>query len=208
MEKGEKLKVLHLLKTSEGAAWALRLMTELVKHGIEVHVALPKGGRLYDEYSKNNIQVHPIDFSLKKLTQSIRQLKQIVRDLEPDIIHSHFVLTTLIMRMGLRSFKIPRVFEVPGPLHLEHFLTRKVEISLSNKSDFWIATCQWTYDKYKKSGITSNRLYLTYYGSDISYPIYERGKLRREFNLPEDTFVVGMVAYMYAPKNGLDKKEV
>ena len=200
------MRVLHLLKTSEGAAWALRLMKELVQSGIEVHVALPKGGQLYDDYTKNGIHVHPIDFSLKNIFSSVRQLQQIVRTVNPDIIHSHFVLTTLIMRMGLGSFMIPRVFEVPGPLHLEHFLTRAVEIALSDKSDFWIATCQWTYDRYKKSGITSDRLYLTYYGSDISYPIYESGKLRSEFNLREDTFIVGMVAYMYAPKKWLGQK--
>lgn len=206
MEKGEKLKVLHLLKTSEGAAWALRLMKELVKHGIEVHVALSKGGRLYDEYSKNNIQVHPIDFSLKKLTQSIRQLKQIVRDLEPDIIHSHFVITSLIMRLGLRKYKVPRVFEVPGPLHLEHLLTRLIDTKSANHEDYWIATCQWTYDTYVKSGINKNRLFLTYYGGDINYNIYQKGKLRTEFNIPEETFIVGLVAYMYAPKKWLGQK--
>ena len=36
--------VLHLVKTSVGAMWALRLMRELVAQGIEVHVALPCGG--------------------------------------------------------------------------------------------------------------------------------------------------------------------
>src|SRR5438045_2646632 len=36
-------RVLHLLKTAVGATWALRQTRELVRAGIEVHVALPDG---------------------------------------------------------------------------------------------------------------------------------------------------------------------
>lgn len=206
MEGRNKIKVLHLLKTSEGASWAFRLMKELKAHNVEVHVALPKGGRLYSAYSDAGIIVHPMDFSLKKIKSSIKCLRAIVDEVSPDIIHSHFVLTTLVMRLGLRKYKIPRVFEVPGPLHLEHLFTRLIDTKSANREDYWIATCKWTYDRYLKSGIHSHKLFLTYYGSDISYPEYQKGKLRAEYNISEDIFIVGLVAYMYAPKKWLGQK--
>ena len=40
------MKVLHLVKTSRGASWALRQMRELKRLGVDVHVALPPGGPL------------------------------------------------------------------------------------------------------------------------------------------------------------------
>ena len=38
------IRALHLLKTSVGATWAVRQMRELVKLGVQVHVAVPPGG--------------------------------------------------------------------------------------------------------------------------------------------------------------------
>lgn len=200
------MKVLHLLKTSEGASWALRLMKELVSYGIEVHVALPPGGRFYQTYQEYGIYVHPYECSLKTINKSSRELREIVSRVRPDIIHSHFVLTTVIMRLALRDDSTLRVFEVPGPLHLEHWHTRWIDPFLAQKNDYWIATCKWTRERYIKSGISPEKVFLTYYGSNISHKHYDSGKLRSEFNLDPSKYIVGMVAYMYAPKKFLGQK--
>lgn len=200
------MKVLHLLKTSEGGQWALRLMKELKNYGVEVHVALPYGGSLMTQYAEAGIITHEYNCSLKGIIKSIKDLRKIVDEVRPDIIHSHFVITTIIMRLALRRDPIPRIFEVPGPLHLEHFHTRWIDPFLAQSNDYWIATCSWTRNRYLKSGIKEDRIYLTYYGSEISHLKYQKGLLRKEFNIPNDAFVVGMVAYMYAPKRYLGQK--
>lgn len=64
--------VLHLVKTSVGAMWALRLMRELVAQGIEVHVALPCGGPCEALYREAGITTHDIDFSLRRCAASVR----------------------------------------------------------------------------------------------------------------------------------------
>ena len=56
------MRILHLVKTSVGATWALRQMRELVKLGLEIHVALPPGGHLVSEYEGAGIIVHPLQF--------------------------------------------------------------------------------------------------------------------------------------------------
>lgn len=189
------------MKTSEGGGWALRLMRDLVNLGVEVHAALPFDGCLIPEYKKNGIIIHEYNCSLKSLNKSIKNLRIIVDEIKPDIIHSHFVLTTIIMRLGLRNLKIPRIFEVPGPLHLEHFHTRLVDILLAQKNDYWIATCKWTKDRYLKSGINPKQVLQTFYGGDFeNLPDYPKGKLRKEFGISDNTFIVGMVAFMYEPK--------
>lgn len=200
------MKSLHLVKTSDGASWAYRLMRDLVEMGEEVHVALPGGGKMVGLYEKAGVTVHELEYSLTDIYRSCTSLRTLVQDLSPDIIHSHFVLTTFIMRLALMNDTRPRVFEVPGPLHLEHFLPRTAELLLARKNDYWIATCRWSYEKYIRMGVKPKRLFLTYYGNDIAQTEYQKGKLREELHLADDDFIVGMVAYMYAPKWYLGQK--
>ncbi|MDD6210899.1 MAG: glycosyltransferase, partial [Bacteroidales bacterium] len=92
------MRVLQLIKTSFGAGWALRHVKELVKYGVEVHVALPVDGPLVKKYEEVGAYVHELNYSLKNILGTIKGLRKIVAQVQPDIIHSHFVLTTLIMR--------------------------------------------------------------------------------------------------------------
>lgn len=198
--------ILHLVKTSVGATWAYRLMRELVRQGYEVHAALPTDGPLIPRYREAGIIIHELNFSMKGIRGNCRELRKIVSEINPDIIHSHFVLTTLVMRLALRNDKTPRIFEVPGPLHLESPVFRNAELLLAQKNDYWAPTCKWSLERYKKSGIYSDRLFLTYYGGEISHFKYPKGKLRKELDLADDAIIIGMVAFMYAPKKYLGQK--
>lgn len=200
------MKVLHLVKTSDGAVWAFREMRELINLGIEVHAAIPLGGKNTPKYEEAGVILHPIDYSLKRPARTIKKLRNIVRDIQPDIIHSHFVQTTLLMRLGLRKYNIPRIFQVAGPLHLEHFFTRKLDLWTANKDDYWIPTCKWVYDIYKKNGVAEKRMILSRYGGERTPREYTKGLLRSELGLKDSDIIVGMVAYMYAPKRYLGQK--
>lgn len=201
------MKSLHLVKTSTGATWAFRVMRDLVQMGEEVHVAMPVDGILVQQYKDAGINVHELNYSMRNALSSIRQIRKIVDEVKPEIVHSHFVLTTLLMRIALRNYNIPRVFEVPGPLHLEHFIYRNIELYTAQKNkDFWIPTCKWSLEKYKSCGIDDNHLFLTYYGGDLVDKHYQKGLLRKELGLKSSDIVVGMVAYMYAPKKFLGEK--
>lgn len=201
------MKSLHLVKTSTGAMWAFRLMRELVLLGDEVHVAMPVDGTLVPQYKEAGIVIHELNYSMKNAWGTIKQIRKVVDEVKPDVVHSHFVVTTLLMRLALRKRKVARVFEVPGPLHLEHALYRNADVwTAQKKKDFWIPTCQWSYDRYKASGIEESRLFLTYYGGDLVDKTYEKGILRSELGLSDDDIIVGMVAFMYAPKKFLGEK--
>ncbi|MBS1586546.1 MAG: glycosyltransferase [Bacteroidetes bacterium] len=204
------MRVLHLIKTGEGATWAYRQIQILTAEGAEVAVCMPKG-KFADKYTADGVQVFGMDFSLApdKVLSSLRRFKKIVKEFKPDIIHSHFLVTTLFARLYRTFFglNIPLVFQVPGPLHLEHFLFRNADLLSSNKNDRWIASCKWTKDKYLHGGIDEDRVFLSYYGTDLSFIQKQpKGKLRSVLSLADDDFIVAMVAYMYKPKKYIGQK--
>jgi len=203
------VRVLHLLKTSSGASWALRQTRELVKLGVEVHVALPPGGSLIPSYEAAGVRVHaaPLDrlggpLSFAAAAGAVRGL---VRRVRPDLVHSHFVSTTLLARAALGPLSsTPRLFQVPGPLHLEHAATRALEIASAGRPDHWMGSCRWTCARYRRSGVPARRIHLSYYGADVDALLpKDPGKLRRELGIAVDVAVVGMVAFVYGPKRWL-----
>ena len=112
--------------------WAFRLMRDLVQMGDDVHVAMPVDGPLVPQYKKAGIVIHELNYSMKNAWGTIKQIRKVVDEVKPDVVHSHFVVTTLLMRMALRNRKVARVFEVPGPLHLEHALYRNADVWTGN----------------------------------------------------------------------------
>ena len=206
------MRVLHLVKTAVGGHWAQRQMRQLVRLGVEVHVAMP-AGPLVSAYRDAGVTVHPINFDFPsrapwRLGALSRQLRSLVRELRPELIHSHFVGTTLTMRMALgRNDEVPRVFQVPGPLHLEHPPFRMLDVHSAGEADYWIGTCQWTCRTYRNAGVAGDRVFLSYYGVDLDRAGQHRMRAaRRGFPSPSREKVVGLVAYMYAPKRYLGQR--
>jgi glycosyltransferase involved in cell wall biosynthesis len=95
------------------------------------------------------------------------------------------------------------IFQVPGPLHLEHQLYRNFEMSLAGPSDSWIGTCIWTRDKYLELGCDPGRVFLSYYGMNLTDDVPTKGKLRSLIGIDSETPLVGMVCYTYAIKRWL-----
>jgi lipopolysaccharide/colanic/teichoic acid biosynthesis glycosyltransferase len=206
------MKVLQLVKTAEGATWALRQVQALIARGLDVTVAMPPG-RLVAHYERAGANVirFQSDFPVKNplaIPRHLERFRLMVKDVAPDVIHSHFVGTTLTMRMALRGrTSPPRVFQVPGPLHLEHALYRAAEIGTGSAEDVWIGSCRWTCERYRRSGIDPGRVFLSYYGLDpAAFVPAKAGKLRSELGLSMAVRIVGMVAFMYAPKRYLGQR--
>jgi glycosyltransferase involved in cell wall biosynthesis len=185
-------------------------MRELARMGVDVHVAMPTDGPRVPEYEAAGIKIHPLQTDLPVLRPQrapalFGQVRELVRSVAPDIIHSHFVGTTLTMRLALgRGHPIPRIFQVPGPIHLEHPFFRRAEHATGGPPDYWIGTCKRTCDIYRGLGVPEERVFLSYYGTDMDrLRQYPKGKLRAELGVGEETLLVGMVAFLYAPKRYL-----
>lgn len=200
-------RILQLIKTGEGATWAVRLVRELVAAGYDIHVAVPAGPRAAD-YERAGAVVHlaTIDFSPRRpwtLVRAVRELRALVDRVQPDLIHSHFVSSTLLMRLAFGASGPQRVFQVPGPLHLEHVMPRTIERLLATPRDTWLGGCTWTRDHYLQRGLGPDRVGLAWYGNDFQPTPVATGHLQRVLGLPADTPVILMVGYAYAPKRWL-----
>lgn len=209
------MKAFHLIKTGFGATWALRQIQVLIANGIEVHVALGEDGPMAARYGAIGANVHRLPIDIAQIgfvgfPDAVRQFRDTLKKVEPDIVHSHFVGTTLFARIAMgRSSRIPRLFQVPGPLHMEKTLTRAADLRTAGNADYWCASCDLTRRLYSQAGIDLARLSLSFYGTDIhALPKPARGadQMRTEIGVPEGTTVVGMVAYMYPPKRWLGQK--
>src|SRR5207248_320744 len=113
--------------------------------------------------------------------------------------------TTLMVRAALgKSCRIPRLFQVPGPLHLEHNFFARLDTSSAGRHDSWIACCRWTEQKYRSLGVDPERVSLSYPGTDLdTFRGVPTQNLRRELSIDKERPLVGMVCYMYAPKRFL-----
>jgi glycosyltransferase involved in cell wall biosynthesis len=202
------MRVLHISKTSEGGRWAALQVRELVRNGVEVDVALPSlAGGAMDLWNASGARLHAADLGFPVSRPwlagaAIRRARKLVDLVEPDVIHSHFVSTTLTLRAALgRESTVPRLFQVPGPLHLEHWLYRSGEIASAGPADYWIASSRCTRSLYLRAGIPEQRVFLSYYAVEPDHGIAtRRGGLRARLGIPHDALVVGNINMFYRPK--------
>src|ERR1700732_4935953 len=202
------MKVLHIVKTAVGASWVYHQVRVLRSLGVEVVVALPSATEglapLYRETGATVIAAD-VDFPARqpwRLPAKLAACRKLVKSVRPDLIHTHHVGTTIVVRLALgKRSAIPRIFQVPGTLHLEHDFFARLDMQLAGPQDYWIATCQWTRRRYEELGVPSGHLFLSYLSADVGrFSDSKGGSLRRELGISEETPLVGMVAYMYAPK--------
>ncbi len=198
------MRVLHIVKTSDGARWAALQACELIRAGVEIDVALPSlDGRSMDLWKASGARLHAADLSFPATrpwlaSAVIRKARALVNQVRPDVIHSHFVSTTLTLRAALgRQSRVPRVFQVPGPLHLEHAFYRRSEIASAGPADYWIASSRYTRELYLHAGVSARRVFLSYYATE-NQP--NRAGVRTRWGLPADAVVVGNINMFYAPK--------
>lgn len=196
------IRVLNLVKTSVGATWALRQMREHCRRGLDVHVAVPDGGPRIAEYRAAGVTVHPQEYALSGASALKHglSLRRLVASLEPSIVHSWFAQTTLYARTFLFDFKGPRVFQVPGPLHLENRLWRRADVGSARANDFWIGMSRHIVGLYRDAGVEPQRVGLAYCGIDLDYYTPTApGFLRDRFGIAASDKIVGIVSYIYPP---------
>jgi glycosyltransferase involved in cell wall biosynthesis len=201
------MRVLHLVKTVDGARWAIDQVRELVTLGMEVHVVLPAfSGRFMQDWRQTGAVLHalPVDLPIQalwRLPAMGHQIRSLVDHVKPDLIHSHFFGTTVMLRMALgRHHPIPRIFQVPGPLHLEHALFRRWELHTAGPADRWIASSRYIASLYKAYGVAQERIFLSYYGNQRPSSPLQQSQLRQRLGISPHQRVVGNINHIYPPK--------
>jgi glycosyltransferase involved in cell wall biosynthesis len=204
----KQMHILHLVKTSDTAIWVYDLIKAIraKDKNVTFSVCLPGGGRHYKKYFEVCVNVYDFNFRIDaSLLRQGLNLRRIVKKENPDIIHSWYTQTTLYARLFLRDIKIPRLFEVLGPLHLEFPLYRFLDICSAQRNDYWKATSKYTYNIYLKHGISEERLFFNYIATNFQVQINAMlnspvVNLREKYKIQDDIKIIGTAAYMYPPK--------
>ena len=206
------IRALHLVKTSDGALWAARQAEILARFGVEVHVAVPfRAGAAIPFWRKAGATIHVVNLDLPAkrpwaIPAMCAAARSLVDHVRPDIIHSHFVSTTLLLRLALgRNHPVPRIFQVPGPLHLEHAATRTAEICSSAANDYWIGSSGCIKRHYLEAGVSPARVFLSYYGLPLQ-AASRNGYLRERLGIADSTKIVGNINLIYPPKRFLGQR--
>jgi glycosyltransferase involved in cell wall biosynthesis len=202
------MRVLHVVKTTEGADWAASQAAELVRLGVEVHVLLPRAqGRNVQLWEHGGAIIHfgPTDLPVASpwsVLAATRALRDLVSSIRPDLIHSHFLSSTILLRLAFgANHRTPRLFQVPGPLHVEHRFWRALELSTAGTHDCWIASSRCILAHYRTAGISNERLYLSYHGTATrTYAVAPSGLLRGRLGIPDRCQIVGNANLIYPPK--------
>jgi glycosyltransferase involved in cell wall biosynthesis len=182
-------------------------VSELVALGYDIHVVLPAlSGRFIGEWKKTGAKLHiqEMEIPVAKpwgLPLLLAQVRELVNRIEPDVIHSHFFGTTIMMRMALgKDHPVPRLFQVPGPLHMEHTLFQQWDLTTASSSDRWIASSRYVQSLYQKKGVPLDRLFLSYYGNAAKKPVFRPRFLREKLGIAPDSIVIGNINHIYKPK--------
>lgn len=203
------MKILYVVKTNEGAGWAYRQARWIIENtqDVEFVIAMPSDtGGFADQYKELGCKVIAYDMSLPvsrpwSFFRKRKEILQIVENENPDMIHSHFVTTTFMLRLALGKHSPKRIFQVPGPLHLENPFFKWFDKASIGEKDYLVGTCTWTSDTYKQMGVPTDRVFMCYYGGgDGKIHSFTTNKLREEYHIPNETPLVGMVSFFYAPK--------
>ena len=212
--KRYEMKILQVVKTNRGAQWAFNQAIHAKKLGVQIVTVLPNSDDGYaTKYKEHGMEVIAGDWSLPitrpwKFFARKKQIIKVINEIAPDVIHLHFVTNVLMCRLALRKDKTPRLFQVPGPLHLESGLTSFAERCTATKVDYWAGACKKTCSIYTSKGIDPQRVHLAYYGVPHKETSQEVSKniLHSEYGISDDAVIVAMVSYFYKPKKYLGQK--
>jgi glycosyltransferase involved in cell wall biosynthesis len=205
----KRLKVCYILAKTEGGVWAFEQLRELRdNYNCDVSIILSgTQGTLVDRFKKEGIPVYQADFEFTRssdifsLPLKILKLVKLLRKKKFDILQTHLFNSMVIGRIAGWLADAPvRVSMIAGPFHLEAKTPRWVDKITSWMDTLILPSCEYTRQLYLQMGVPEHKLELVYYGPDIrrfDYASTQLAGLREQFGWPQNTPLIGKVAYFY-----------
>lgn len=139
--------------------------------------------------------------------RSCRELLAVLKDLKPDIVHTHSSKAGIVGRFAAAKLKLPVVHTIHGAAF--HFgqhpllfrLYRWLEKRAAPWCDHFISVCDALTDQYVEAGVASRECFTTVYsGMDVEpflEPPRPRTVVREELGLTEEHVAVAKVARLF-----------
>jgi len=225
------LKIVHVItRLILGGAQENTLITckLLAERGHEVTLvtgpALGPEGELFQQTKGQRYETVVIDEMRRAIEPfkdfiSYRKLKKLLRQLQPDIVHTHSAKAGILGRYAGAALKGTWAPNRPAVVHGIHglafhpyqsrWLNRlyiAIEKAAAKRTDYFVSVADAMTDQSKAVGIGVNKPYVTAYSAideeHFLEPIAqeERAQFRREYDIPEEAVVLVSIARLFMLK--------
>lgn len=138
---------------------------------------------------------------------SYRGLLRMLRDIKPDVVHTHSSKAGILGRAAATKLKIPVVHTIHGPAF--HQYQSRVAYQLFWACEKWaarrcsllVSVCDAMTDQYVAAGIAPRSMFRTVYsGMEVEpflNPPKSRASVREEFGFQPEHIVVGKIARLF-----------
>lgn len=216
--KHMKKKIVYVItKSNWGGAqrYVFDVATFMNAHGHETVVALGGTGPLKHELERNKIRVVLVnslqrDISLVKEFAAFRELVRLFKSERPDVVHVNSSKAGGLGVLAARLTHVPRIiFTIHGPPFNENrMIIVKMAIKLVTWCTVLLSHSTITICKHDKESLAAlpfigNKVVLIYNGIDVPLLLEREGariKLRFEYKVPTESFLIGTVAELHKNK--------
>lgn len=212
----KKIKVLHITQAVIGGTleYIKLFFTNIDKEKFDVELACPSYGPMKDEIEALGFKVYVInmqrEINLISDFKAYKELKALIKQVKPDIVHLHSSKAGVIGRFAAYKNKIPNIYN-PHGWSFAMDVSNKKKMAYSLIERICSKYCNYIINisddeqklaiKYKIS--SEEKMKVIYNGIDVNKykVVYDRKKVLNELNIPEDSFVIGMVGRITRQKS-------
>ncbi|MEG6566170.1 glycosyltransferase family 4 protein [Thermoanaerobacterium saccharolyticum] len=213
----EKTKVMHVVREAEGGMkkHLLSLLNGLDKDKYQLAVGCSFDKKTMDDLRKDGISVYHVNIcdgiNFKKDLAALKELRVIIDDFKPHIIHFHGAKASLVGRLASLGYNLKIVVTVHNfPNYnnmnkVKKYFYLTINKRLNKKTDAVIAV---SYALKKavadEENIPSDKVHVVYNCIDAPQFIKEPLKLREKYGIASDTLIIGCVARLIPSKGVQD----
>jgi len=142
--------------------------------------------------------------------RSYRHIVRLLREIRPQIVHTHSSKAGVLGRAAAHKLRIPVVHTVHGsPFHpyqsrMAYQFYRQAEIWAARRCNLLISVCDAMTDQYVAAGVAPREKFVTVYSGMEVEPFLDpprpRDEVRRELGFGPEHIVVGKVARLFELK--------
>ncbi len=221
------MRVVHFItRLIIGGAQENTLLTvedQLRDYGDDVHLVTGPGlgpeGSLEERARRNGVPLHVLPGLHRAIRpwhdwRSLGALKRLLRDLKPQIVHTHSSKAGILGRAAAASLGIPAVHTIhgasffPGQNPLLNRVNVRLERWAARRSAKIVSVCDAMTAQYLAAGIGRPDQYVTIRsGMEVEaflHPPRPRDDVRRELGFAPDDVVIGKVARLFDLKGHAD----